>query len=411
MDIEATENKLLLKKNRLFSNLSDSDLELIASSVKEKKYYSDEFIIRENEVGDEFYIIKSGSVEIIKKGATKNNHDEYYRISILNQGDTIGEIALIESSERTASARVLTETTVLVLSVQTIRDLSSHEKYYSKIIAQLKDLKNQLMETPTYAKMALNLAQELSNRLNKTNLVTVEALRQELHLSKMRVEIGRFLIIIISLLVVYTYCLAFISTAVDYVSSTMILLPMLLFFLGGVIYFMRSTGYPASFFGITLKNWRQSLYEGIVWTIPALLLIVLMKWIGLKVYGYDDPLFEGPKHSVQDLSPLMTVVVIVMYLVMTPLQELLARGVIQGSLQHFLIGKHRILLAIVIANLIYSMTHLHLSTVAAIVVSLYGFLFGWLYSRHHNLIGVSLSHLMVGGWSFFIVGVDKVLIV
>jgi len=402
-------NRTLLQNNALFSGVSADDLDEILSLTTERVFSPQDFIIREEEPGEEeFYIIKAGEVEIIKYSA--NSEEKiFYRITTLTVGETIGEVALLEESKRTASARALMETTVLVLPINALREMSTHQKHYAGIINQLKILQDELAKPPSYEKMALNLAKGLSQRLYNTNAITAEALQHELMLSRLRVTTGRFLILAISVMVIYTYCLSVISAMAAYLpSTTIVAIPLLFFFSSVIIYFMVTSGYPMSFFGLTLKNWRKSALQGVLWTIPVLALIVLIKWISIQMFQNHLPLFEGPP-NMDKLSFMMVIVLIAAYLTLTPLQELLVRGVIQSSLQHFLTGKHRVLAAIVVSNLIFGMTHLHVSLVMAISVLVFGFFWGWMYARQGNLVGVSISHLLVGGWGFFVVGVESIL--
>jgi hypothetical protein len=92
------------------------------------------------------------------------------------------------------------------------------------------------------------------------------------------------------------------------------------------------------------------------------------------------------------------------YAVFSPIQEFIARGGIQSAFQELLISKHKSLIAIVLANLMFSMTHLHISTVIAIVVFVPGLFWGWLYHRHKTLIGVCVSHIIVGLFAIRVVG-------
>ncbi|MDI1353066.1 MAG: CPBP family intramembrane metalloprotease, partial [bacterium] len=85
----------------------------------------------------------------------------------------------------------------------------------------------------------------------------------------------------------------------------------------------------------------------------------------------------------------MMFILIVAYLLLTPLQELIVRGGVQSSLQEFLSGKYRVLMAIVVSNLIFSMTHLHMSIGMGLFVLVYGIYWGFLYARQGHIIGVS----------------------
>ncbi len=408
---ESIDNKLLLEGNALFSGVSERDLSLILSLAEERVFSAQEFIIHESEPGeDEFYLIKSGEVEILKT-ASDTDKDKFYRITTLSAGETIGEIALLENIARTASARALTETTVLILPIKKLRELSSHQENYSKILNELKALQTSLTEAPTYAKIALNLAKGLSERLNNTNFVTAEALKHELELSQLQVTTGRFLILIISAMVTYAYLLTATSSLRKILPSTsFITIPNMIFFTVLIIYFMRTTGYPASFFGLTLNNWRKSAIEAILWSIPVMAVIVLIKWFLIHFCNYNLPLIQGPGVAFHGLNPLMITILVVAYLVLTPIQELLVRGAIQGSLQRFLSGEHHVAAAIFVSNLIFGMCHLHMSLTVGLVVFVFGIFWGWMYARQGNLIGVSISHLLIGGWGFFFVGVENILI-
>ena len=410
-DKTVKDNIALLKSNVLFNDISEQDLEKIAGLVQEQIYLPSEYIIKEDlNEANEFYLIKSGQVEILKH-TQENNQQAEYCVATLTTGDSIGEVALLEDVHRTASARALTETVVLAISIKDIRELSTHKDHYNRIKFHLNQIQAEMAETPGFAKVALNLAKELTRRLNNTNLVTAESLKNELELSQLRVATGNFLIVVISTIALYTYCLSLLMTlAHDVASTTFIAIPMMFVFGSVIIYFMVSTGYPARFFGLTLMNWRQSVTEGILWSIPLMLVIVLFKWLYMQYIPYSYALFEGPNVHIRNLGLYDMASVIITYLTMTPLQELIARGALQGSMQNFLTGKHRVLSAIIISNLMFGMAHLHISLELALAVLVFGLFWGWMYTRHKTLVGVSLSHLIVGGWAFFVVGVEHILI-
>ena len=88
----------------------------------------------------------------------------------------------------------------------------------------------------------------------------------------------------------------------------------------------------------------------------------------------------------------------------SPLQEFLVRGILQGTLEEFLIGKYRVLLAILISNLIFSFIHLPLSMFMVALTFFAGLFWGWLYSRQKSILGVSISHFILGIWAESIVG-------
>ena len=65
-------------------------------------YRKGDFVFRQDEEGDEMYIVQSGSVAIKKKiGGTRTT------VTVLEKGDFFGEMSILERLPRTADAEVL----------------------------------------------------------------------------------------------------------------------------------------------------------------------------------------------------------------------------------------------------------------------------------------------------------------
>ncbi|RUQ98713.1 cyclic nucleotide-binding domain-containing protein [Legionella septentrionalis] len=398
-----------LKSNFLFSGLTEQELETLASLAKEYEFSAAEFIIEEDEaIPEKLYLIEAGVVEILKKSA-KDEQGDFYRITTLASGEIIGEVALLEDAKRTASARAVTPTKVIALPLQELKNLSTSGNKTS-FKRFLKPLRRQVNEPSVHTKLIQNLAKNLSRRLANTNAVTAESLRAELKLSQMRISMGRFLIGTLSALSIYTYCLSFIATYSNTLpSTTIVAVPLMLFFSGVIFYFMMKSGYPLAFFGLTLQYWRGAVLESVGWTFPVMGLIVLAKWLFIEFAQLHIPLFEGYHASFRGGNTALIIASIITYLIMVPLQELIMRGAVQGSLQHFFTGKHAKLSAILVSNLIFGATHLHISLIMGVLVMIFGIFWGIMYARQGNLVGVSVSHLMIGYWAFFVVGIENIL--
>ena len=121
-----------LKKIYLFRNLSDETLESIAQGMKKQKFKPNEYIIKENTKGEEFYLIIKGRVRITVKG-------NYVRD--LDSGDYLGEkVLLTENNLRTASAMAVDKVICYVLSKSEfqviLRDDTTKEYLMKKIALQ-----------------------------------------------------------------------------------------------------------------------------------------------------------------------------------------------------------------------------------------------------------------------------------
>jgi len=89
--------------------------------LRRAHYKAGETIVRQGEVGDRFYIIDSGEVEVIRE----ESGQEPQRLATQGAGESFGEIALIEDTPRTATVRCLTAVDVLCFSRDDFQALMS----------------------------------------------------------------------------------------------------------------------------------------------------------------------------------------------------------------------------------------------------------------------------------------------
>ena len=90
-------------------------------------------IFRENDLGNEAYLLKTGSVKITKTGAD----GEQKTIATVGQGGIIGEMALIDNEPRAATATALSETTVVVITNQ---DLQARLELTDPVVMRLLNI-------------------------------------------------------------------------------------------------------------------------------------------------------------------------------------------------------------------------------------------------------------------------------
>jgi CRP-like cAMP-binding protein len=83
---------------KISANVTDVKLNFEATEMN-RAYKKDDMIFAEGEPGEEFFIIKSGSVKI-----TKITNNSEILLAVLKAGDIFGEMALLESKPRTACA-------------------------------------------------------------------------------------------------------------------------------------------------------------------------------------------------------------------------------------------------------------------------------------------------------------------
>lgn len=101
---------LLLREVPIFSRLSPEDLERIAGVAQEQLFPPHSVICREGEPGDSLFIIAAGRVEVVKQ--TKRGEKV---LAVRQVGEFVGEMAILESSMRSATLRAVDEVRVLTI--------------------------------------------------------------------------------------------------------------------------------------------------------------------------------------------------------------------------------------------------------------------------------------------------------
>lgn len=99
---EAPETSALLRGVPLLAALPEPVLERLAREAVSTTFRAGTPIIREGEVGDRFYVVETGTVEILGRR--------------FGPGDSFGEIALLRDVPRTATATAVTDVGVLALA-------------------------------------------------------------------------------------------------------------------------------------------------------------------------------------------------------------------------------------------------------------------------------------------------------
>ena len=103
-----------LRRCELFATCTTRELERVATACRIREFPAGATIFKEGDPGWECFILERGTVEILKG---------FRRLAILEVGDHFGAMSLIESPARSATAKTLSETSVLVLSQREFNEL------------------------------------------------------------------------------------------------------------------------------------------------------------------------------------------------------------------------------------------------------------------------------------------------
>jgi len=103
-----------LKEIPLFSGLSNKDRMELARHVDEVPVRGDTMLTVQGGPGDAFYLIVEGRAEVIRNDT---------KIATLGEGDTVGEMALLDGEPRSATVVMTTDGTVLTMPRQEFRSV------------------------------------------------------------------------------------------------------------------------------------------------------------------------------------------------------------------------------------------------------------------------------------------------
>jgi len=99
----------LLRRVSLFEGLPPEDLKHLAGIVSGMAAETGEVLFEEGDPGEDFFIVLSGAVEILKK--RPNGEEE--RLAVRRNGEGFGEMALLNDAPRSATARASEHTQLL----------------------------------------------------------------------------------------------------------------------------------------------------------------------------------------------------------------------------------------------------------------------------------------------------------
>jgi CRP/FNR family transcriptional regulator, cyclic AMP receptor protein len=153
-EITRSEEAQSLAQVPLFGNLDQTELETLAELVDQVPFKAGETIFHEHDHGDALYVIENGAVRIWV-------HDEDVQevtLSELKPGDFFGELAVLDSGERSANATAIV-------------DSSLHR-------LRREDFQSFLLK---YPHAATDVIREIASRLRQTNLLVSQRVTRNIN--------------------------------------------------------------------------------------------------------------------------------------------------------------------------------------------------------------------------------------
>jgi CRP-like cAMP-binding protein len=131
---ESDELLLLLNAIPLFKLLSKKDINILISFIHNRNYIAGEYIFYQGDPGIGLYLIRDGEVLISRE----NENGDKVNLAVFEKGDFFGELALVDSEKRSASAIANSDTKLSVIFKPDLDEFI--EKYPNKGIKILRGI-------------------------------------------------------------------------------------------------------------------------------------------------------------------------------------------------------------------------------------------------------------------------------
>ncbi len=325
-------------------------------------------LFAENDQTNDLYIVESGTVVSYRGGG---EDDDEWPVLELVEGDIIGEMSFLDGGIRQLNARAETDCRLLRIHPFDLLELEGGDHYYDNLRASV----------------GITVVQ----RLRVGTELQVATLKHQLELAKTQKQFGQFFL--------FTLTLFSIGMVVNNVISNNILevdvrtqqfawqyLLVLLVPSFIVVWLMKI---PLRQLGLTTEGLRKSLTEGTV--------------VSLAILGFSAAVVASSwmTDAIPDLAVAVGWSALPGYLLHSFLQEVVARGFMQSSIQRFL-SDRRGIRTVILTSTMFGVFHVQFGLPAVLVTIVSCIIFGLFYLRHKNIFGVTLLHFMLGACAFSI---------
>lgn len=341
-------------------------------------------VFAEGDPADGLYVLLDGEARVERAGPSGQPHV----LDTIRAGALFGEAALEGGGRRSAAVRMASGGRVARFDIARLAAESADDPGWLQPIL-------------------LDITRENLRRVEVSSGQMLDAWEREAAETRRRLAMGHFLLWIVGGLCLYTLTLSVAASVThNLLLSSIATNGVIALAAFGMYRLVRASPYPRSTFGLVINpGWRREIVEALGVTAALMGAVTVLKWALINtVDRYADlPLFDSPLFGTRPMTAVWLWTTLI-YFPLAAVQELVARGTLQGLLTEFLGGARSHIAAILLANLIFATHHAHLSLFFAAMSFAPGLVWGALYHRQRSLIGVSLCHALVGIYALHLMG-------
>jgi CRP/FNR family cyclic AMP-dependent transcriptional regulator len=153
-NLSRSEEAEVLSRVPLFKNLDATELENLADLVDQVEVKAGQIIFHEHDMGDALYVLDKGAVRIW----VRDEDVQEVTLSELKPGDFFGELAVLDSGERSANASAMVDSTLHRLS---------RDDFYNFLVK--------------YPHASIDVLREVTARLRQTNLLVSQRISRNVN--------------------------------------------------------------------------------------------------------------------------------------------------------------------------------------------------------------------------------------
>lgn len=354
-----TENSIAveLRAHDVFQSLPDPSFDQLVAASCDVSLETGQTLMREGETGRDVFLLVEGQAEAYR---TAPDGRAEITLNQIHAGDCLGELAMIDGSPRTSSVRATSPGRVIHVAVDKLQDERA-----------LADLKAAL------AAVAVRRARQLST-------AQLESLQAQLDARVKQTEFGMILLFTIVLMLLSTSLFYLVAEDIveDVYDPAFSWQTVLLFAVPslGIIAYLKI---PLKDLGIKREGLGRSVWQSLALT------------AGLGGLAAVYMLFFKEPIPAEERPVQITAGFLAQYLVHSIVQEIGARGLLQGMFQRFLDDKkgHQ---AVALSSIIFASMHITFGAGAVVLAFVASLLFGYMYLYQKNLAGVVIFHYGLG---------------
>lgn len=182
--VPAEDRERLLRSNFLFRDLEPALLRQLAQMSRIERRAKGEMLFHQGDEGGAMYGIFSGAVRISVVSA----EGKELTLCLLEPGDVVGEIALLDGLPRTADACAVEDTTLLVINRAPFMELLAREprlaRHVIELLCERLRLTNEFISDVTFLDLEAHLAKRLLSLAVAHGMDVADGVRIGLKLSQ-----------------------------------------------------------------------------------------------------------------------------------------------------------------------------------------------------------------------------------